>query len=169
MTRDIQRRVWPLAAIAAASAAVWFLDVPATAQQQPRALPTFVVDASWPKVPDRYKLGDISSIAIDAQDNAYVLHRPRTLKGEDAAKAAPPVMVFDPAGNFIKGWGGEGASYEWPQREHGIHIDHKGFAWIGGNQCPTSGTAGLKPVADDQLLKFTLDGKFVLQIVLHRV
>ncbi len=48
----------------------------AFAQQQPRALPTFAVDPSWPKVPDKYKLGDISSIAIDAQDNAYVLHRP---------------------------------------------------------------------------------------------
>lgn len=153
------KRALPLAV-----AAVCLLALPATAQRQPRALPAFTVDAAWPKVPERFKLGDISSIAIDAQDNAYVLHRPRTLKGEDVAKAAPPVMVFDPAGNFIKGWGGDGAGYEWPQREHGIHIDHNGFAWIGGNQCPTSGTAGLKPVADDQLLKFTLDGKFVLQI-----
>ena len=75
----------------------------------------------------------------------------------------PPVMVFDPAGNFIKGWGGDGAGFDWPQREHGIYIDPKGFAWIGGNQCPASGLAGLKPVADDALLKFTLDGKFVLQ------
>ena len=73
-------------------------------------------------------------------------------------------MVFDAAGNFIKAWGGAGAGYEWPEREHGIHIDHKGFVWIGGNNCPTAGIAGLKPVADDQLLKFTQDGKFVLQI-----
>jgi hypothetical protein len=158
------RRTRPLAAIAAVSAAVCILAAPAAAQQQPRQLPTFTVDAAWPKVPDKYKLGDVSSIAIDAQDNAYVLHRPRTLKPEDAARAAPPVMVFDKDGNFIKGWGGEGAGFEWPQREHGIYIDPKGFAWIGGNQCPTSGTAGLKPVADDALLKFTLDGKFVLQI-----
>jgi DNA-binding beta-propeller fold protein YncE len=93
-----------------------------------------------------------------------VLHRPRTLKAEDAAKAAPPVMVFDPAGNFVKSWGGPGSGFDWPEREHGIHIDYKGFAWIGGNNCPTSGLAGLKPVADDALLKFTLDGKFVLQI-----
>ena len=172
MTLDIQRQtqrhawhlVWPLAAIAAASAVVWFVAVPAAAQQQPRALPTFAVDPSWPKVPDNTKLGDISSIAIDAQDNAYVLHRPRTLKPENAAGAAPAVVVFDPAGNFIRAWGGAGAGYEWPEREHGIHIDHKGFAWIGGNQCPTSGNVGLKLVADDQLLKFTLDGKFVLQI-----
>jgi DNA-binding beta-propeller fold protein YncE len=161
MSLNIRRHAWPLAAIAAT--AIGLLATSAAAQQAP-ALPTFAVDPSWPKVPDRYKLGDISSIAIDAQDNAYVLHRPRTLKPEDAAHAAPAVVAFDPAGNFIKSWGGAGAGYEWPEREHGIHIDHKGFAWIGGNQCPTSGTAGLKPVADDQLLKFTLDGKFVLQI-----
>ena len=160
----IQRHSRPLAAAVAVSTAIGLASGFASAQQQPRTVPTFAVDASWPKVPEQYKLGDISSIAIDAQDNAYVLHRPRTLKPEDAAKAAPPVMVFDFNGNFIKGWGGPGASYEWIEREHGIHIDHRGFAWIGGNQCPTSGTAGLKAVADDQLLKFTLDGKFVLQI-----
>jgi DNA-binding beta-propeller fold protein YncE len=36
--------------------------------------------------------------------------------------------------------------------------------WLGGNSCPTNGLPGLKPVADDQLLKFTQDGKLVLQI-----
>ena len=131
---------------------------------QPRAIPTFAVDPAWPKVPPKWKLGDASSIAIDAQDNVYVLHRPRTLKPVDAALAAPPVMVFDGAGNYIKSWGGTGSGYEWPEREHGIHIDHNGHVWIGGNNCPTSGNAGLKPVADDALLKFTLDGKFLLQI-----
>ena len=30
---------------------------------------------------------------------------------EDAARAAPPVMVFDAAGNFIKAWGGAGLFY----------------------------------------------------------
>ncbi|AMN44210.1 hypothetical protein [Rhodoplanes sp. Z2-YC6860] len=158
--RRTQRHYWPFAAIFSVCA----LATPAAAQQQPRQIPTFIVDASWPHVPDKYKLGDISSIAIDAQDNAYVLHRPRTLKPEDAAKAAPPVVVFDKAGQFIKAWGGDGAGYDWPQREHGIYIDPKGFAWIGGNQCPTSGTPGLKPVADDALLKFTTDGKLALQI-----
>jgi len=146
------------------AAALLFTTHASAQSQPPRPVPTFAVDASWPKVPPQWKLGDASSIAIDAQDNVYVLHRPRTLKPEDAAKAAPPVMVFDPAGNFVKSWGGPGSGFEWPEREHGIHIDHKGFAWIGGNQCPTSGTAGLKPVADDALLKFSLDGKFLLQI-----
>jgi hypothetical protein len=57
-----------------------------------------------------------------------------------------------------------GSGYDWPEREHGIYIDYKGFVWLGGNNCPTSGLAGLKPVADDAYLKFTPDGKFVLQI-----
>ena len=133
-------------------------------EAQAVSMPMFEVDPAWPKVPAKWKLGDASSIAVDAQDNVYVLHRPRTLKPDVAAMAAPPVMVFDATGNYIKSWGGVGSGYEWPEREHGIHIDYKGFVWLGGNNCPTSGIAGLKPVADDALLKFTLDGKFVLQI-----
>jgi hypothetical protein len=131
---------------------------------QGRSVPTFEVDRAWPKVPPKWKLGDPSSIAIDAQDNVWVLHRPRTLKPDQAAMAAPPVIVFDTAGNYLKAWGGAGAGYEWPEREHGLHIDYKGNVWLGGNSCPTNGLPGLKPVADDQLLKFTPEGKFLLQI-----
>jgi DNA-binding beta-propeller fold protein YncE len=129
-----------------------------------RSMPMFEVDAGWPKVPAKWKVGDQSSFAVDAQDNVWLLNRPRTLRGEQAAMAAPPVMVFDTAGNFIKAWGGAGSGFEWPEREHGIHIDHKGFVWIGGNSCPDNGLPGLKPVTDDQLLKFTQDGKLVMQI-----
>src|SRR6266404_9796697 len=146
--------------VALGLAGKWF----SSAQAQSRALPTFEVDRAWPKVPPQWKLGDPSSIAIDAQDNVWVLHRPRTLKPADASKAAPPVIVFDTAGNYIKAWGGAANGYEWPEREHGIHIDYKGFVWLGGNSCPTNGLPGLKPVADDQLLKFTQEGKFVMQI-----
>jgi len=135
-----------------------------TTPAQVRSLPIFEVDRTWPKIPPQWKLGDPSSVAIDARDNVWVLHRPRTLKPELAAMAAPPVIVFDTAGNYIKAWGGAGNGYEWPEREHGIHIDYKGFVWLGGNNCPTNGLPGLKPVADDQLLKFTQDGKFVMQI-----
>ncbi len=131
---------------------------------QARSLPTFEVDRAWPKVPEKWRLGAACSLAIDAQDNVWLLHRPRTLAPEQAPMAAPPVMVFDTSGNFIKAWGGAGTGYEWPEREHGIHIDPKGNVWLGGNNCPTNGLPGLKRVADDQLLKFTPDGKFVLQI-----
>jgi DNA-binding beta-propeller fold protein YncE len=145
----------------AAGVEIWFGGGTVAAQT---SLPVFDVDKAWPKVPAKWKLGDASSFAIDANDNVWLLHRPRTLKPDQAPMAAPPVIVFDTAGNFIKAWGGAANGYEWPEREHGIHIDSKGFVWISGNNCPTNGLPGLKPVADDQLLKFTQDGKFVKQI-----
>ena len=61
-------------------------------------------------------------------------------------------MEFDQAGNYVRGWGGTGEGYDWPQTEHGIYVDYKGFVWIGG-----SGN-------EDQILKFTKDGKFVMQL-----
>ena len=135
------------------------------AQATAPALPVFEVDKTWPKIPAKWKVGDPSSFAIDPQDNVWLLHRPRTLlKPEDAKMAAPPVMVFDTNGNFVRAWGGDGGGYEWVEREHGIHYDAKGFVWITGNNCPTNGIQGLRPVADDQILKFTPDGKFVMQI-----
>ena len=164
---NIRRAVLAGVVVIAGADASWISPTVAHAQSAPPktySLPTFEVDRGWPKVPAKWKLGDASSFSIDAQDNVWLLHRPRTLKPEEAAMAAPPVMVFDTAGNFIKAWGGEGKGYEWPQREHGIHVDYKGFIWLGGNNCPTNGLPGLKPVADDQLLKFTQDGKFVMQI-----
>jgi len=133
-------------------------------QSLSRNLPQFEVDKAWPKVPPKWKLGDPSSFAIDAKDNIWLLHRPRTLKPGDAAMAAPPVMVFDTAGTFVKAWGNEDARTQWPEREHGIHVDAKGFVWITGNNCPTNGIAGLKPVNDDQILKLTGDGKVTLRI-----
>ncbi len=141
----------------------WAL-APASAAPAQRSLPTFEVDKSWPKVPPTMKIGDVSSIAVDAQDNIWTLNRPRTLKDADKPMAAKPIVIFSANGDFIRQWGGDGPGYEWPQREHGILIDSKGFVWLGGNSCPTNGLAGLKPVADDQLLKFTQDGKFVKQI-----
>src|SRR5215218_6792402 len=99
---SLLRRVVPLIAVVAGG---WLLPADAIAQSQPHAVPTFTVDPSWPKVPPHLKLGDASSVAVDAQDNVYVLHRPRTVKPADAAMAAPPVMVFDNAGNYLKSWG----------------------------------------------------------------
>src|SRR5262249_24242598 len=68
-------------------------------------------------------------------------------------RTAPPILVFDPDGNLVRSWGAPGPGYEWPQSNHGIHVDYKGNVWIGGN--------GEK---DAHLLKFTKDGKFLLQV-----
>ncbi len=134
------------------------------AQQRADAPPTFQVDRAWLKLPGKWKLGDASSVAVDARDHVWVLHRPRTLPPDQIASAAPPVLEFDAAGNFIQGWGGPGNGYQWPEREHGLYVDYRDHVWIGGNNCPGSKLPGLKPVADDQLVKFTTTGKFVMQV-----
>ena len=121
-------------------------------QTTTREVPKFEVDPTWPKIPNGWTLGQVASAAADDQDHIWILHRPRVVRPDQ--KTGPPVMEFDAAGNYIQGWGGPATAsgYTWPQSEHGIYVDPKGFVWIGG-----SGN-------DDQILKFTKAGKFVMQI-----
>jgi DNA-binding beta-propeller fold protein YncE len=120
-----------------------------------RQLPTFQLDPSWPnKLPNNWIYGPVSGLTVDSQDHVWVITRPReVVKPELGSMAAPAVIEFDGAGNFIQGWGGEGAGYEWPKAEHGITVDAKGYVWIAGR--------GEK---DSHILKFTRDGKFVMQV-----
>jgi DNA-binding beta-propeller fold protein YncE len=124
--------------------------------------PTFEVDAAWPTIPNNWVLGEVSSIAVGPQDHIWVLHRPRSIPADRRANAAPPVLEFDTAGKLLGSWGGDATGYDWPEREHGIFVDTKGFVWIGGNggwPKPTAPGSG-----DDMILKFTPAGKLVLQI-----
>jgi DNA-binding beta-propeller fold protein YncE len=116
-------------------------------------VPSFTVDPAWPKIPNNWQFGQVASVAIDADDHVWVLQRPGTLTPEEKPRAAPPLLEFDPAGNFVQAWGGPGEGYEWPNSEHGVYVDPKGFVWIGGNGDN-----------DHQILKFTKAGKFVMQI-----
>ncbi len=99
---------------------------------------------------------------------------------------APPVLAFDQQGNLIHSWGGPGNGYDWPESNHGITVDYKGNVWIGGNsgQRVSAGggrgkqakaksvdptldegqVGGLEPFNDDMVLKFTQEGKFLMQI-----
>src|SRR5262244_2407484 len=127
-------------------------------------VPKFEVDPFWPKpLPNNWTLGQVAGVAVDERDHVWIMQRPRSLSRLEAAAgqkpprakccvAAPPVIEFDPDGNVVQAWGGEGAGYEWPKQEHGIRID-KDFVWFGGNHKD-----------DGFLLKFTRDGKLVQQI-----
>ena len=124
--------------------------------------PTFQVDPSWPVVPNTWVLGEVSSIAVDGRDHIWVLHRPRSIPADKRANAAPPVLEFDTSGKLLGSWGGDGEGFDWPEREHGITVDAKGFVWISGNggwPKPTGAGSG-----DDMILKFTPQGKLVFQI-----
>ena len=73
-------------------------------------------------------------------------------------------MEFDNAGNFVQGWGGEnGPGYQWPSNEHGITVDSKGFVWVVGNADGKRNNPANLP-NDNQVLKFTKAGKFVMAI-----
>ena len=138
-----------LATLVAAVAAGQYLVNRALAAQQPASdqPPQFEVDPRWPEVPDSLEMGEVSSVAVDRRDHVWILHRPTS---------GPAVLEFDSTGRYLGGWGGHGDGYEWPAIAHGIHVDHKGNVWVGGR----SGDAP----ADDMLLKFTADGRLLLQI-----
>jgi DNA-binding beta-propeller fold protein YncE len=149
-------------AIAAAPLSIWLA---ATVLAQPALTsraPTFRVDPAWPTIPNDWVLGEVSSISVDSRDHIWVLHRPRSIPEAQRAKAAPPVLEFDTTGKLLGSWGGPAEGYDWPEREHGIHVDAKGFVWISGNggwPKPTANGSG-----DDMILKFNKSGKLVLQI-----
>ena len=122
--------------------------------------PSFRVDPFWPgELPNNWILGQVSGLSVDAQDHVWIVHRPRTLDGRQRGEEgmccvpAPAVIEFAPDGELLRSWGGPGEGFEWPENEHGIHVDHEGHVWIGGNGA-----------ADAHVLKFTGDGEFLLQI-----
>ena len=135
---------------------------PAAAGAPAQNVPTFRGDSTWPSLPSNWVLGEVSSIAVDARDHIWVLHRPRSIPAQQRASAAPPVLEFDAAGTLLGSWGGPSEAFDWPEREHGIFVDSRGFVWISGNggwPKPTGPGSG-----DDMILKFTAAGTFVMQI-----
>ena len=45
----------------------------------------FVVDPSWPKpLPNNWVVGQVSGIAVDAQDHIWMVHRPLTITPQEA-------------------------------------------------------------------------------------
>jgi hypothetical protein len=136
--------------------------LPVRAQATP---PQYRVDPSWPKqLPNNWIMGQVGGLTVDRENHIWVLQRPKsdtpdelgaeqTPPRSECCVAAPPILEFDAQGNLLRSLGGPGQGYDWPTSEHGIHIDKKGNIWIAGNA----------PV-DRQVLKFSPDGKFLMQI-----
>ena len=137
------------------------------AGQGPALVPTFEWDPDWPRpLPEKWAVGPMVGVAVDDRDHIWVIHRRSVLLEDQRYTAAaqdppiaeccvpaPPILEFDREGNLLSAWGGPGAGYEWPQREHGLHVDADGHVWTAGNGPD-----------DAHVLKFTRDGTFVLQI-----
>ena len=151
--------------IAALGIGQYLLQQRAAAEDQSGVqAPRFEVDPLWPKpLPNHWLLGSAIGVFVDDQDHVWIIHRGSAtlnnneraleLKVGECCAGAPPVLEFDSEGNLLRHWGGPGEGYEWPASNHGITIDHKGNVWIGGNG-----------PGDSHILKFTKEGKFLMQV-----
>ena len=102
-------------------------------------------------------------------------------------QAAPQVLEFDQKGVLVSSWGGPGTGYAWPQQPGSIAVDAKGNVWIAAEgletapvtpargrgdavvgeapaAAPARGRGAPAGPADAHLLKFSRDGKFLLQL-----
>jgi DNA-binding beta-propeller fold protein YncE len=104
---------------------------------QNAGVPKFKYDPDWPKtMPHNWKIGGVTGLAVDKDDNVWVYDRPNDLrdmelKAEITPKIAdcctrPPSMIhIDKAGNVIE-------SFDPPQG-HGMAVDSKGFVYLGNS------------------------------------
>jgi sugar lactone lactonase YvrE len=127
--------------------------------------PVFKVDPAWPlEMPNKWILGAVTGVFVDAKQHVWVTHLPETLTEEETSTeqkppigtccaAAPPVIEFDAQGKVVQGWG-QGSmddTSNWPRNPHGIFVDHNGFVWIG-------------TYMHHRVMKFTREGKLVMTI-----
>src|ERR1700688_3461190 len=127
-------RGWRIKALVVLGAlALLALGVGLAAQTQ--GAPKYKVDAEWPKpLPNKWKMGGVTGLAVDKDDNVWVYDRPNDLTDiELEAELTPPIadccvrppsmIHFDKNGEVI-------GSFDAPQG-HGMAIDTKGFAYLG--------------------------------------
>jgi DNA-binding beta-propeller fold protein YncE len=97
--------------------------------------PKFKFDSDWPKpLPNKWKFGGVTGLAVDKDDNVWVLNRPNDLTDiELEAELNPPLAdccVRPPAMIHLDKTGNVIGSFDAPQG-HGMAVDTKGFIYIG--------------------------------------
>ena len=129
MTSAIGGTATRIATLAGATLALWVAGIGA------QTAPAYFPDPTWPEpLPNNWKFGGITGLAVDADGHVWVLNRPNDLADmELLAELAPPVsqcctrppsmLHFDRSGNVI-GW------FD-PAQGHGMDVDGEGFVYIG--------------------------------------
>ncbi len=162
----------------------------AGAQGFAQAPPRVEADPLWPRpLPNHWILGSVTGVAVDSRDHVWVLHRGQAslnARTEAALTATPPgaeyccaaapfVLEFDAAGALVGHWGGPGTGYDWPMNPGGIAVDAAGNVWLTAAGLPPApagrggrggggGAAPAPPPEDAHILKFSREGKFLMQI-----
>jgi hypothetical protein len=150
MRRNLYVGVAVLTLATALGAGSMLLGKRAVVEAAGEQAPKFEVDPFWPKpLPNGWVLGQTIGLAVDAQDNVWIVHRPGSLeakesyltrKDADCCTAAPDVLAFDTNGNVIQHWG-KVEGHDWPTSNHGITVDSRGNVWMGANGAGQPGPA----------------------------
>jgi DNA-binding beta-propeller fold protein YncE len=140
-----------------------------------------------------HRQGSLEAMEDYAVANPPGPKRQKGVVEAECCAPAPAVLEFDEQGNLLNSWGGsDGPNYIWPASNHGITVDYKGNVWIGGNATtrgvPAEETLGGPPEGggrgaagrngagrgrgpagpplyhDSMIMKFTQEGKFLMQI-----
>ena len=115
-----------------------------------KAVPHYELDPTWPKeLPRGWVLAQLGSVVIDPDDNVVILNR-RNITEEEAqySENAPPIIVFDKAGDVVSTWGDHDVL---PLRMHGSFIDQGHNVWLTG-------------MHDGMLQKYSWNGELLFQI-----
>ena len=102
---------------------------------QSQNAPKYKVDAEWPNaLPNKWKMGGVTGLAVDKDDNVWVYDRPNDLTDiELEAELTPPIAdccVRPPSMIHINKAGDVIGSFDPPQG-HGMAVDSKGFVYLG--------------------------------------
>ena len=104
---------------------------------QTPAAPKYKFDPDWPKtMPNKWKIGGVTGLAVDKDDNVWVYDRPNDLRDmelkaelspaiADCCVRPPSMIHIDKNGNVI-------GSFDPPQG-HGMAVDSKGFVYLGNS------------------------------------
>ena len=112
--------------------------------------PKFAVDPSWPKpLPAGWIVGQLGGVCVDSHDHIVVVNRRNITEEEkETSQQAPPILMFDTAGNLVKSFGDPDKV---PSSIHGCTFDGENNVWVGGN-------------TDGIIQKYDHDGKMLMQI-----
>ena len=135
-------------------------------RRRSRRNPKFQVDAAWPKpLPNGWIMGQAAGVAVDAQDHIWVVQRPKTLTDDEkAATLNPPrtqVLQAGPAGARVRRRGQSRPGLGRPGP--GLRLARRTSTASTSTTRASSGSPATAS-SDGHILKFTRDGKFVLQI-----
>jgi len=126
-------RVWGLALLVGVASLFLYGVIGAQAQTAPR----YKFDPDWPKtMPNKWKIGGVTGLAVDKDDNVWVYDRPNDLRDmelkaeitptiADCCTRPPSMIHIDKNGTVI-------GSFD-AMQGHGMDVDSQGFVYVGSN------------------------------------